>query len=318
MALTASFQQALDVSGLRPARGGKIKSDGPFGKEGERGSVWSWWKFVLYGILALALIFLSKVLLVDLGLYERLMNVNGWISRIQGTSGFILLFNLCAIAAAISVPPLALDVVMNIVAGAAYGTIVGTTVYVLGSSFGCCLAFQAFKLMCIPSTLSSPERGVERVRRGGSWLEKYTQRAKALSMAMKDDITGLQITLLLRVSPITPLAVCTALLALTELRFGPYTLGTVLGLIPASLPYCYLGAVGKDMAANGVPRGIADILGYVLGGLATVLVSYKVYLVSERVLNAAHQEKDCEEESPSKELLPRNSSSQGDCKAKER
>mmetsp|Transcript_539 Transcript_539/g.802 ORF Transcript_539/g.802 Transcript_539/m.802 type:complete len:159 (-) Transcript_539:274-750(-) len=136
------------------------------------------------------------------------------------------------------------------------------------------------------------------------WLDQYTVRAKRLSAAMKDDWTGLQITLLLRVSPITPLTICTVLLALTELRFGPYALGTIAGLIPASIPYCYLGAVGKHVHDNGIPRTVADLIGYALGGFATVLVSYKIYQISESVLeNVNGDEMDEENRDACKELL---------------
>ncbi|GAB5354283.1 hypothetical protein AAMO2058_000105800 [Amorphochlora amoebiformis] len=235
-------------------------------------------KCLLYGLLLITFGILLKILLVDMGMYDRLMSVGRWIKWIHGKGGVFLLINLSAIAAIISVPPLAIDVVMNIVAGAVYGTILGTCVYVLGTSIGCCVAFQVFKLSCHNSSCFSGSPG--------SWIEPYTKRAKALSSAMKDDCTGLQITLLLRVSPITPLSICTALLALTELRFAPYALGTVIGLIPASLPYCYLGYVGKDVADKGIPTSVADVIGYFLGAFATILVSYKVYQVSERVLKS--------------------------------
>jgi len=257
--------------------------------------------YLFYGVVFLSVSMFLKVLLVDLGMYARLMNVNQWISYLQGSKGVILLFNISTIAAIVSVPPLAVDVVMNLVAGAAFGTLKGTFIYVLGTTFGCCIAFQAIKLMCNPQTSVA---GISRSGSGSGCLEQYTARARALSLAMKDNCTGLQITLLLRVSPITPLSVCTALLALTELRFGPYALGTLVGLIPASLPYCYLGSVGKDIHENGIPRSFADVFGYAVGALATVLVSYKIYQVSESMLQSVTPDKDLEENRvASKELL---------------
>eukprot|EP00472_Partenskyella_glossopodia_P000154 CAMPEP_0197543802 /NCGR_PEP_ID=MMETSP1318-20131121/68433_1 /TAXON_ID=552666 /ORGANISM="Partenskyella glossopodia, Strain RCC365" /LENGTH=140 /DNA_ID=CAMNT_0043103165 /DNA_START=551 /DNA_END=973 /DNA_ORIENTATION=+ len=123
---------------------------------------------------------------------------------------------------------------------------------------------------------------------------------------MEDDFTGFQIVLLLRVSPITPLSVCTLLLSLTELRFIPYVFGTAIGLTPPSIPYAYLGAVGKDVADKGLPTGVWDIISYLLGAVATVLVSWKVYDVSESVLKKHTLNIDIEEIATStKELLPR-------------
>mmetsp|Transcript_10009 Transcript_10009/g.15003 ORF Transcript_10009/g.15003 Transcript_10009/m.15003 type:complete len:321 (+) Transcript_10009:112-1074(+) len=249
----------------------------------------SWWQFIIvsaplwlrvtvYGLLFILALLFCKVLFIDMGFYDRLMSVSIWIRWIKDHGGAILFINLCAVAAMISIPPLAIDVVMNVVAGAAYGTLMGTLYYVTGTAIGCFIAFHVFKFSCTNnSCFASQSRGC---------LTGVAARAKALSLAMKDDWTGLQITLLLRVSPITPLSLCTALLALTELRFWPYALGTLVGLVPASLPYCYLGSIGKDMADQGFPQSTADIVGYVIGGVATILVTYKVYLVSERVLNS--------------------------------
>jgi len=109
-----------------------------------------WW-YAMYGLLALAITLLIKLLFVDFGLYERLMDINGWMQYMQGTKGLFLLFNLSTVASIISVPPLAVDVVMNVVAGAAFGTVTGTCVYVLGTSFGCCIVFQSLKFFIKPS-----------------------------------------------------------------------------------------------------------------------------------------------------------------------
>mmetsp|Transcript_3476 Transcript_3476/g.4661 ORF Transcript_3476/g.4661 Transcript_3476/m.4661 type:complete len:357 (+) Transcript_3476:190-1260(+) len=335
---SSPFQWALELpSRFRSLSFKSTKSDGNYESR--------WW-YAIYGLVGLAIFLLLKFLFIDLGLYDRLMNVNEWLQYLQGSRGLFLLFNLSTIASIISVPPLAVDVVMNIVAGAAFGTVTGTCIYVLGTSFGCCLAFQALKLAfqqnsklntgsdCDESLsnlsssavssppsqlLSSPDNecqesslatslsknGKDRsMSRHFKWLDQYTVRAKRLSAAMKDDWTGLQITLLLRVSPITPLTICTVLLALTELRFGPYALGTIAGLIPASIPYCYLGAVGKHVHDNGIPRTVADLIGYALGGFATVLVSYKIYQISESVLeNVNGDEMDEENRDACKELL---------------
>ncbi len=181
-----------------------------------------------------------------------------------------------------------MDLVLNIVAGAAYGTVLGTAIYIAGVTVGCGVAFYGLKVCCARN--KDPKGGLvvgtsTSVAAGGM-LGSLIQRARALSVALRNDYVGLQITMLLRVSPVTPLSLCNALLALTELRFGPYMVGTFVGLIPSSVPYCYLGAIGKDLADKGLPHDVIDIVAYVIGGLATIAVSWKIYIVSERVLKS--------------------------------
>ncbi|EOD38101.1 hypothetical protein EMIHUDRAFT_200551 [Emiliania huxleyi CCMP1516] len=61
---------------------------------------------------------------------------------------------------------------------------------------------------------------------------------------------ALSIVVLLRLSPAMPLVLASALLAFTQVSLGPYTAGTVVGLLPFSAVYCYAGAAGAEVAAD--------------------------------------------------------------------
>ena len=93
-----------------------------------------------------------------------------------------------------------------------------------------------------------------------------------------------------------------ALLAFTQVSLGPYTAGTVVGLLPFSAVYCYAGAAGAEVAADAasgaagaheegpVPRWL--ILG--AGVIATLLATWKVGRVAGAALDAATEEREGE------------------------
>mmetsp|Transcript_31037 Transcript_31037/g.99238 ORF Transcript_31037/g.99238 Transcript_31037/m.99238 type:complete len:108 (-) Transcript_31037:70-393(-) len=99
-----------------------------------------------------------------------------------------------------------------------------------------------------------------------------------------------------------PLVLASALLAFTQVSLGPYTAGTVVGLLPFSAVYCYAGAAGAEVAADAasgaagaheegpVPRWL--ILG--AGVIATLLATWKVGRVAGAALDAATEEREGE------------------------
>jgi uncharacterized membrane protein YdjX (TVP38/TMEM64 family) len=98
-------------------------------------------------------------------------------------------------------------------------------------------------------------------------------KSRALYRAIGEG--GWRIVLLLRLSPIMPFSILNYALGATEIRFWPYCLATLIGIIPALTFYVYLGALGEAALAS-APLGLARTLLLLLGLVATLAAA--VYL----------------------------------------
>jgi len=87
------------------------------------------------------------------------------------------------------------------------------------------------------------------------------------------------IAILLRLSPIVPYNVINYALSLTDLPPGTYVTTTVVGIVPATFMWLYLGAAGATVAA-GAKFTTFQLAMYLLGLIATVLA---VWLIGREV-----------------------------------
>jgi uncharacterized membrane protein YdjX (TVP38/TMEM64 family) len=104
---------------------------------------------------------------------------------------------------------------------------------------------------------------------------------------------GFKLILLVRLSPIFPLAVSNYLYGASGISFVPYLLGTVIGFMPGTFAYVYAGCVGKaltidnninimnnnnnDSGADGMLLSSTTEPWYIyLGGMVVVLILLKI------------------------------------------
>lgn len=96
---------------------------------------------------------------------------------------------------------------------------------------------------------------------------------------------GFKMVLLLRLSPVFPFTLLNYLLGLTTVRTGAYVLANLLGMLPGTFLYVYLGATAREALT-----GASGLLVKAVGLLATIAVVALVTRTARRALIAAEQE----------------------------
>jgi uncharacterized membrane protein YdjX (TVP38/TMEM64 family) len=196
--------------------------------------------------------------------------VAGWVkaftdwARHLGLTGAFIFIGVYALAAVLFLP----GAIFTIAAGLVYGIVAGTAVALVGATLGASLAFLLGRYL---------------LRRR---IESYAGRNQ--KFAAIDDAIGEQgwkIVGLLRLSPLIPFNVSNYFYGVTSIAFWPYLLATFFGMLPGTLLYAYLGAIGRA-GLNGGNKGRSTLewifLG--LGLLATIGVTIFVSQIAKRAL----------------------------------
>jgi uncharacterized membrane protein YdjX (TVP38/TMEM64 family) len=158
----------------------------------------------------------------------------------------------------------------SMLAGALYGTALGSALVFVGASLGAVVVFLL-------------GRGVLR-----EWARRRLADApklRAVEQAVSRE--GLRLVLLTRLSPAFPFSLLNLAYGLSEVRLRDYVIGLV-GILPGTVLFCGLGALAGDVARFGdVLTGRADPLTWAvrwLGIAATVAVTVLVTRVARRAL----------------------------------
>jgi uncharacterized membrane protein YdjX (TVP38/TMEM64 family) len=170
----------------------------------------------------------------------------------QSLSGFVILAALFAFGALVFVP----RTLMCVAAGMAYG-VAAVPVSLIGSTIGAVLGFWLARYL-----LRAPLERAARAR--PKW--------RALLRAVDDE--GWRIVGLLRLGAPLPATVQNYLFGLTGIGLLPYVLATLLGNLPQTMLYVYLGAVGK-LTLSG-PSRLGNLAAMVAGGLIMLIVIWRV------------------------------------------
>jgi uncharacterized membrane protein YdjX (TVP38/TMEM64 family) len=153
------------------------------------------------------------------------------------TVGFVAIH---VVAAALALP----GAVVAIAGGAVFGILWGTVWSVLGATLGAVVAFGlARQLGPTWGRLREPQP------RPLAWLNQRLQ-AQAFWCVLT-----------LRLAPISPFSLMNVLMGLTTVRFLPYLGGTLLGIIPGTLAYSWLGAAGFTALSGGAMLPLTGALG---------------------------------------------------------
>ena len=217
------------------------------------------------GILAvLALIILAKTLHIQ----EHLLDLVAWI-RDAGWSGLAIFTLTYVVATALFLP----GSILTLGAGFAYGVGLGTAAVVVAANLG---AFVAFLLG-------------RTVARG--WVAgKVEENARFAAIDRAVGREGLKIVLLTRLSPIFPFNLLNYAFGVTGVKARDYVIGSVIGMLPGTLMYVYLGSLitnVSELAAGRTSGGGMQQLFYFAGLAATVGVSIYVTRIARRALAEA-------------------------------
>ena len=160
-------------------------------------------------------------------------------------------------------------------AGTLFGLKTGLMVVVAGANLGALASFLLARTFLR-----------ERVANWAAANPKFRSLDRAIGKQ------GFKMVLLTRLSPVFPFVLLNYFLGLTAVRNGSYVLANLMGMLPATFLFVYIGAAARDALAGemDVAAGFyQQILKYV-GLLATVAVVVVVTRIARKALREAEQE----------------------------
>lgn len=163
---------------------------------------------------------------------------------------------------------------ITIGAGTLFGLTTGFIVVVLGANLGALCSFL------LARTLLREKVAV--------WAAAKP-RFRSLDRAIGKQ--GFKMVLLTRLSPVFPFVLLNYFLGLTAVRTGAYVLGNLLGMLPATFLFVYIGAAARDAVA-GSPDASTNLYQQIfkyIGLAATVAVVVIVTRIASRALREAEQ-----------------------------
>ncbi len=146
--------------------------------------------------------------------------------------------------------------ILTLAGGAVFGLAWGTLWSVLGATVGAIAAFWTARYLF------------------HDWVQDHFGQHPLLHcFAQAVEHQPLPFVLAVRFAPISPFNVVNYLFGLTPIPFGPYALGTALGIVPGTLVYTWIGATGMAALAGGDRRPLIAALSLLaLLSLVPVLV----------------------------------------------
>ncbi len=218
-----------------------------------------YWKWIA---IAGGLIVLS-VALSFLPIGEWVKSFTAWIQDL-GVAGAFIFIGVYALAALLFLP----GAIFTIAAGLVYGIVAGTAVAITGATLGAGLAFLAGRYLFR-----------DRIKKVAGKNKKFGAIDEAIGQQ------GWKIVGLLRLSPLIPFNVSNYFYGVTAIGFWPYLLASFVGMLPGTLLYAYLGAIGQAGLSGG-SKSYSPLqwtfLG--IGLLATIAVTIFVSRVAKNAL----------------------------------
>jgi pyruvate/2-oxoglutarate dehydrogenase complex dihydrolipoamide dehydrogenase (E3) component/uncharacterized membrane protein YdjX (TVP38/TMEM64 family) len=164
---------------------------------------------------------------------------------------------------------------ITIGAGTLFGLKTGLMVVVAGANLGALASFLLARTFLR-----------ERVANWAAANPKFRSLDQAIGKQ------GFKMVLLTRLSPVFPFVLLNYFLGLTAVRTGAYALANLIGMLPATVLFVYIGAAARDALAGQMDAAAGfyqQILKYV-GLLATVAVVVVVTRIARKALREAEQE----------------------------
>ncbi|HYP31699.1 MAG TPA: FAD-dependent oxidoreductase, partial [Burkholderiaceae bacterium] len=225
-------------------------------------------RLVLLALVLVALLVALKLLPVN----QWLLRFVAWI-RDAGATGMAVFVVAYIVACVLLLPGL----ILTLGAGFAYGVAVGVPLVWVSANLGAAVAFLLGRTL-------ARERIAARVAGNA--------RFAAIDRAVGRE--GLKIVLLTRLSPAFPFNLLNYAYGLTQVTFRDYLVGSLVGMIPGTAMYVYLGSLITSVSqlASGAPSGGAakQALTF-LGFAATVAVTVVITRLARRALDEATVER---------------------------
>jgi pyruvate/2-oxoglutarate dehydrogenase complex dihydrolipoamide dehydrogenase (E3) component/uncharacterized membrane protein YdjX (TVP38/TMEM64 family) len=220
-------------------------------------------------VFAAAVIFIA---LLFLPVRAWFMHLESYVQSL-GAVGPLVVVLIYILATVLLIPGSAI----TIGAGTLFGLKIGFPVVVLGANLGALGSFLLARTFLR-----------DRVVAWAATKPKF----RSLDQAMGSQ--GFKMVLLTRLSPVFPFVLLNYFLGLTAVRLGAYVLASLIGMLPATFLFVYIGAAARDAIA-GQPDTAADFYQQVfkyVGLAATVAVVVVVTRLARKALREAEREQE--------------------------
>lgn len=222
-------------------------------------------KVGLTGLLIIALIVSLRLLPIAQGL-------NGLQELIKGLGPIApVAYVLVYVATTLLLIPGSL---LTIGAGGVFGFWLGFAVVVVGANLGALCAFLLTRTFLR-----------EKVAQWAAGNPRFAALDRAIGRE------GFKMVLLSRLSPVFPFTLLNYLLGLTRVRTGAYVLANLIGMLPGTFLYVYIGVTARDaLGASSGSLGKWQFALKIVGLLATVAVVVLVTRTAKRAMAQAEKE----------------------------
>lgn len=146
--------------------------------------------------------------------------------------------------------------VLTLGAGAIFGVVGGTLVVLAGATITATLAFLLARTV---------------LRKRVEAMLARNPKFRAVDAAVARE--GSKIVLLVRLAAVFPFLLVNYAFGLTGIRLGPYVAASVVGMIPGTIAFVYLGAAGAALATQNRAKTIVTIAGSVVALAVSVFVA---------------------------------------------
>ncbi len=191
--------------------------------------------------------------------------LEAWLPALRSPAGAAAFVPLYALWVTLLLP----GVWASMLAGALYGTVLGSLIVLLGASLGAIGGFLLAR---------------HRLR---DWTRRRLQSFPTL-LAIERAVSreGLKLVLLTRLSPVFPFSLLNLAYGLSEVSFRDYTIGLV-AILPGTVLFCALGELAGDVARFGeVLHGDADSGTWALRALGLVATVGSIWVAGRAARRA--------------------------------
>ncbi len=232
----------------------------------DRGAERTPWPIGKLLLIALALLAVGAFYAFDLGRYlsfEALKANRDQLSAYtqahyaQAVAAFIVVYCLTA---ALSLPG---DVLLTMLGGFLFGSLVGTLYVNVGATIGATLAFLSSRYLL------------------RDWVQRrFGERLGPIQAGFEQNAFGYLLTL--RLIPAIPFVLINLVSGLTRVRLRTYIMATSLGMIPASFVFAYAGRQFGMIKSPGEIASLPVLLALTLLGILAILpILYRRFVVAK-------------------------------------
>ncbi len=214
-------------------------------------------------IVAILVVITLSILTVVLPVKEWIREFIDWVQQL-GPAGVVIFIIAYALATVLFLP----GWIFTVSAGLIYGIVAGTAIALTGAVIGASLAFLVARYL---------------LRQNIEELTKKNPRFRAIDDAIGKN--GWKIIGLLRLSPLIPFNLSNYFYGITAIPFWQYVLVSAVGMLPGTLLYAYLGAIGRaGVSGSAASHNKWQYVLLAIGLIATVAVTILVSRIAKNAL----------------------------------